>query len=214
MLRTRDLTYAYPGSPPLRFPDLDFARGESGLVLGESGCGKTTLLHLLGGLRRPASGRVEIDGQDLASMKGADRDRFRGRRVGIVFQTPHFARALTLAENLLLARRLAGETPDRSAVYEVLDRLGLAVKIDVKPGRLSEGERQRAALARAVINRPAVILADEPTSALDDRHTAAVADLLAERAGDIDASLVIVTHDARLKSRFPRSVGLATPLPA
>ena len=198
MLLTEDLSYRYPGGETLRFPDLDCPDGQTRLLLGQSGSGKTTLLQLLAGLRQPASGQVVVNGQDLSQLSGQARDRFRGRHIGLVFQTPHFLRALSVRENLRIAQQLAGEPADDRRIADLLDRLDIGHKATSLPSRLSVGQQQRAAIARAVINQPALILADEPTSALDDTNARAVADLLREQAAAVNATLLIVTHDNRL----------------
>ena len=198
MLRTHDLTFRYPGGEALAFPDLDCPAGETRLLLGRSGSGKTTLLQLLAGLRRPASGRVVIDGQDVGKLSGPARDRFRGRRIGIVYQTAHFLRALSVRQNLRLAQQLAGRPTDDERIDKLLARLGVGHKAAARPANLSVGQQQRVAIARALVNQPALILADEPTSALDDANARAVFDLLSEQAAAANATLLIVTHDNRL----------------
>ena len=208
MLLTEDLSYRYPGGETLRFPDLDCPDGQTRLLLGQSGSGKTTLLQLLAGLRQPASGQVVVNGQDLSQLSGQARDRFRGRHIGLVFQTPHFLRALSVRENLRIAQQLAGEPADDRRIADLLDRLDIGHKATSLPSRLSVGQQQRAAIARAVINQPALILADEPTSALDDTNARAVADLLREQAAAVNATLLIVTHDNRLTSVLPHQTKL------
>lgn len=208
MLRTVDLTYRYPAGETLSFPDLACPAGQTRLLLGNSGSGKTTLLQLLAGLRRPTAGRVTVAGQDLGELTDAELDHFRGQRIGIVFQTPHFLQALTVRENVALARRLAGQPSDPARVDELLERLGLGGRADVRPARLSVGQQQRAAIARALVNRPALILADEPTSALDDGNTEGVVALLREEAAAVNATLLIVTHDQRLTRLVPQRTTL------
>lgn len=198
MLEATDLSYVYPGGESLHFPDLHCARGETRLLLGKSGSGKTTLLQLLAGLRKPASGKVMVEGTDLGALSGEALDKFRGQRVGMVFQTSHFVRALSVEENLLLAQQLAGKTPDRNRIADLLGQLDLGGKAGSKPAALSVGQQQRAAIARAIVNQPALILADEPTSALDDENTAQVVTLLRQQAAAVEATLLIVTHDTRL----------------
>ncbi|HYB09682.1 MAG TPA: ATP-binding cassette domain-containing protein [Alphaproteobacteria bacterium] len=184
------------------------AKGEHWLVLGPSGSGKTTLVHLAAGLLEPTEGRVFVDGQDIATLPAVRRDRFRGQRVGIVFQTLHLVEALSVEGNLRLAQYLAGMKQDRTRIANVLESLGLAEKSTLKPRRLSQGEAQRVAIARAVINRPSLILADEPSSALDDSSCEQVIDLLVNQATAVGATLVIATHDARVKERFERRLTL------
>jgi putative ABC transport system ATP-binding protein len=173
--------------------------------------GKTTLLHLLGGLLRPQQGQIAINGVDLAKLDTRSMDRFRGQHIGIVFQQAHFVQALTVARNLQMAQYLAGTPQDTGRIEDILDRLGLASKRDKATHRLSLGEQQRVSIARAVLNRPKLLLVDEPTSALDDHHAAEVIRLLTDTAREAAAALVIVTHDQRLKSHFSDQVLLTAP---
>ncbi|MBB4080267.1 putative ABC transport system ATP-binding protein [Lewinella aquimaris] len=209
MLKTHDLTYTYAGNgPSFRFPDLSVAPAEACLLLGPSGAGKSTWLHLLAGLLTPVAGSTVLAGTDYARLSGGALDRFRGRNIGLVLQRPYFLQALTVKENLLIARRSAGLAPDKAGALHVLEQLGIAHHADVRPGRLSVGEQQRVTIARALVNRPQLILADEPTSALDNRNAARVSDLLRQRAADLGAALVVVTHDQRLKDQFDAVVEL------
>lgn len=208
MLQTENLTFSYTKATDLRFPDFTCAKAEQVLLLGQSGCGKTTLLHLLGGLLTPKTGKVVIGETDLTKLSGAQADKFRGQNIGIIFQKSHFVNALSVEENLLLAQSLAGQKSDRKRIKELLDRLNIAHKLRSKTNSLSQGEQQRVAIARALINRPQVILADEPTSALDDKNTEEVIRLLEEQAQAVDATLLVVTHDQRLKDRFSKQISL------
>ena len=208
MLETSALKYRYGSGPELVFPDIFCKRGEHRLIIGQSGCGKTTLLHLLGGLRTPVSGDVIIDQTNLKSLKSSELDAFRGKHVGIIFQRSHFVSSLTVAENLMLAQQLAGQGIDRKRVVSLLERLGIAHKEDKKTQALSQGEQQRVAIARAIVNSPSLILADEPTSALDDHNTQEVVNLLLDQANLVNASLLVVTHDNRLKHYFTETIAL------
>jgi len=221
MLNAQQLHYSYDGTHILRFPDIACAAGEHWLLLGQSGCGKTTLqsgcgkttlLHLLGGLLAPRSGSVQVAGTDFDSLSTAQLDAFRGKNIGIIFQKSHFARALSVEENLLLAQQLAGLQPDRQRAAELLQHLDIGHKMKSRTDRLSQGEQQRVAIARAVINRPKLILnrpklilADEPTSALDDDNCAEVVALLEREAAQTGATLVI---DGRLKEKFTHRISL------
>ncbi|MEM9929395.1 MAG: ATP-binding cassette domain-containing protein [Bacteroidota bacterium] len=208
MLITKDLSFAFPGAAPLQFPDIHCELGEQWLLLGQSGSGKTTMLHLLAGLRRPKSGRVQVLDTVISNMSTSQLDRFRGQNIGLIFQQSHFVKALTVGENLALARRLAGLPNDQRRINELLDQLNIGNKRDQRPQSLSVGEQQRAAIARALINEPTVILADEPTSALDDDNTERVIELLKTQAAAVHATLLVVTHDNRLKSTFDQQISL------
>jgi len=201
-LSSTDLSFAFVGGKPMHFPDIVCSKGEDLLILGQSGTGKTTLLHLLAGLRKPTKGNISLAGRELSTLSGSRLDKFRGIHVGIVFQTPHFVKSLTVWENLMLPAYFSGTKPDKGRANELLTRLGIDHKKNANPGSLSIGEQQRLGIARALIHKPAVVFADEPTSALDDTNTLAVIQLLKETAADSKSALVIVTHDNRLKTHF------------
>lgn len=214
MIETSNLSFRYSAdSPELIFPNLSCPKGEQLLLLGDSGCGKTTLLHLLCGLLQPAQGEVIVKGQNLGALAGKNLDRFRGTFMGIVFQRPHFVQSLTVQENLLLPYFLTDQPANLDQAKSLLDSLGVGHKAQSRPQDLSVGEQQRASIARALVHKPAVLLADEPTSALDDRSTQAVLDLLEEQAAQAGATLIIVTHDKRLKDRYNRKVELKSLVP-
>jgi putative ABC transport system ATP-binding protein len=187
------------------------ATGQHSLILGPSGSGKSTLLHLIAGLLRPSCGRVVVAGQDLSALAPAELDAFRGRSIGIVLQRLHLIPVLSVRDNLRLARTLARLPPDAARIDALIADLGLAARARARPSRLSQGESQRAAVARAVVNRPTLILADEPTSALDDANCEAVLALLRTQAEAFGATLVIATHDARLKPLFHNRLELPPP---
>lgn len=207
-IETRNLRFRYRDGDELSFPDLCMEQGSHWLITGFSGSGKTTFLHLLAGLLKPASGDVAIAGEKINKMSNAALDRFRGREIGIVFQTSHFVQSLTVAENLELARFLAKNKPDSERVKTLLSRLGLGDKENKKPHQLSVGEQQRAAIARAMANQPAVVLADEPTASLDDANCKAMTELLRSECEASGATLVIVTHDQRIKDLIQQVVQL------
>lgn len=208
MFKTRSLFFTYDTSDHFSFPDIELEAGENLLVLGESGIGKTTLLHLMAGLLRPASGSVELMDTSIHKLSSTQLDRFRGQHIGLVFQRPYFVRSLSLQENLTLVQYLSRKKQDVNRINKVLDSLGISHKLNKKPHQLSQGEQQRAAIALAVINNPKLILADEPTSSLDDKNCTKVANLLKEQALETGAGLVIITHDQRLKSHFHNTVQL------
>ena len=208
MLKTSKLQFSYDKQNQFSFPDFECQQGESWLLLGNSGSGKTTLLHLLAGMLRPTAGTVEVNGTTINKLSAGKLDTFRGNHIGMVFQKPHFIQSLTVGENIGLAQKLAGKSFDKKPIQELLDRLNIGAKFNKKPNKLSQGEQQRASIARAIINQPALILADEPTSALDDTNTNQVTQLLEEQAAAVNAALLIVTHDNRLKNHISRQISI------
>jgi len=181
MLKAQSLTFSYNEQTYFHFPNINLEAGEDLLIIGESGIGKTTLLHLMAGILRPASGSVELMGTKLHELPLAKLDRFRGRHIGLVFQRLHFVQALSLQENLSLVQFLAGKPQDKKRIRDVLNNLGIGHKLRDNTQKLSQGEQQRAAIALAVINSPQLILADEPTSSLDDKNCEKVATLLKDQ---------------------------------
>ncbi|MBU0858799.1 MAG: ATP-binding cassette domain-containing protein, partial [Alphaproteobacteria bacterium] len=169
-LETTALTVNRRHGPTLSFPALSVVPGARTLLLGPSGSGKTTWLSLLAGLLPPQSGSVMLGGQDIYKLAPRRRDRLRGTQFGFVFQTLHLLPALTLRQNIALAAKMAGLPANPERLEQLLSSLDLTAKAHRRPSALSQGEQQRAAIARAVFNRPAIIIADEPTSALDDNN--------------------------------------------
>lgn len=206
MLQTKELAYSYDNSNWITFPDMTCNAGDSYLILGQSGTGKTTFLHLLSGLLKPMKGDISIGNRTLSKLSGSELDKFRGKNIGVVFQSAHFIGSLSVADNLRLAQKLSGNKVDDQRIKHLLETLNLGHKLDSLTKDLSVGEKQRVAIARAVINKPAILLADEPTSALDDKNCDEVLDLLERTAKDANSILMIVTHDNRLKSRFHNQI--------
>ena len=206
MVVVSSLRYRYGSGTPLLFPDFVVEKGSACLLLGDSGSGKTTLLHLMGGLLRVQEGTILIRKQDLAVLSDAQADRFRGRYIGFIFQRNHLISALSVKKNLLMAPYLAGIPPDEGRVDEVLTQLDLSDKKNADIRHLSQGQAQRVAIARAVLNNPAVLFADEPTSALDDTNCDRVIRLLLNVSHQNQCTLVIATHDQRLRSIIPNQV--------
>jgi ABC-type lipoprotein export system ATPase subunit len=209
MLTTRGVTLARNGRAFASLPDLDVAAGQSLAILGASGSGKTTALLALAGIRAPASGEIAIGGTALWDLPGHRRDRYRGQRIGLVFQTFHIVDAVSVAANLALAARSAGVPNDPGRIAGLLQRLGIADIARQRADRISHGQAQRVAVARALVNRPAVVLADEPTSALDDGNAAGMLALLKETAAAEGAALVIATHDRRVIDAVDVTVSMA-----
>ena len=195
----------------MEFPDIYCDASGKLLILGDSGSGKTTLLHLLSGMLQAKSGTITIAGKSLERMTDRQLDQLRGEEIGIVFQQAHFVQSLTVAENLRLPAFLTGNKVDAALdarIIELLERLGVGHKANSLPSNLSVGEQQRASIARALVHKPSIVFADEPTSALDDKSTESVISLLEEEVANAGASLIVVTHDSRLKSRYSDRVEL------
>src|ERR1700749_2811385 len=184
----------------------DIAPGESVAIVGASGAGKSTLLALLAGLDLPTSGRVLLEGQDLAKLDEDGRARLRAQRVGLVFQSFHLIPALTALENVMLPLELAGLADARRLAGETLRGVGLEEPTGHYPRQLSGGEQQRVAIARAFVTRPAVLFADEPTGNLDTATGARVGELLFELNAHAHTTLVLVTHDRQLAARCGRVI--------
>jgi putative ABC transport system ATP-binding protein len=200
MIRLNDIRKTYHRGPvaveALRGVSLDIAAGEFVAVTGKSGCGKSTLLHIIGGLEPPSGGRVLVEGHDLATLKDPELTYFRRDRVGVVFQSFNLLPLLTLEENVALPRALQG-APFQEALEEAgrwLERVGLTERRQHKPHQVSGGEMQRAAIARALINRPAVVLADEPTGNLDSATSANILELFARLHREGGHTIVLVSH--------------------
>jgi len=210
MIAVSNLSFAYKGGQPLRFPDFVLKPGEHGLLLGQSGSGKTTLLHLLGGLLRGYNGSVQVDGVELASLSETALDHFRGQHMGFVFQKNHLITALNVEKNLMLAPYLSGAALEPGRISDVLGGLGLAEKRGSKVTALSHGQAQRVAIARAVLNKPSILFADEPTSALDDTNCDRVIHLLLDVATQNGSTLLVATHDQRVKDKIQKQIILAS----
>jgi putative ABC transport system ATP-binding protein len=204
-LKSRHVTLSYgkgeTQTTALRDVSLDLHRGQMTLLMGPSGSGKSSLLSVLSGLQRPDSGKVFVLGEDIWALSDRDRERFRLRHFGFIFQGYNLFPALTARQQLELVLRWGEGTPGRDArkrAEEMLTMLGMAPKADLRPGQLSGGEKQRVAIGRALVKSPAFCFADEPTSALDWSHGEHVVELLRSAAHDRKATVLIVSHDPRL----------------
>ncbi len=190
--------------------NLEMTGGEAAAIVGPSGSGKSTLLHLIGTLDRPDSGSIEIDGRDPLALPEPQLARFRNRCIGFVFQDHHLLPQYSVLENVLLPtlafRHDAPAARDRAA--ELLRGVGLEHRLGHRPAELSGGERQRVAVARALVNRPSLLLCDEPTGSLDSRTAEAVSDLLVQLHRREGAMLIVVTHSPDLAGRFERRYAL------
>jgi len=194
----------------LRDLSLALARGKTAVLMGRSGAGKSTLLNLISGIDLPTSGHISIDGTELTELSETDRTLFRRSNIGFVFQSFNLISTLTVVENVLLPLELAGETSDdaRQRAEEILGRVGLADRTDSFPDRLSGGEQQRVAVARALAHNPLFVLADEPTGNLDYETGQQVLALLDELVRETDTTLLIATHDREALDRADRLLHL------
>ncbi len=210
MIEVSDLkvTFETPGETIDVLEGLDFSvsDGQAAAVVGPSGSGKTTLLNVLGALLPPTTGTVRVGGTDVSTLNEDAAARFRNRELGFVFQQHHLLPQLTVMENVLVPRLAGGwqesEEATRDRATALLEKVGLGHRLSHRPGELSGGEKQRTAVARALINQPRVVLADEPTGALDGETGTKVADLLLEMQREQGVTLVVVTHDLALAQRI------------
>ncbi len=224
LITARGLAKAYPTPagplPVLTDLDLDVAPGEMVAVVGASGVGKSTLLHVLGTLDRPDGGSLRIAGEDVLALSEPRRCEFRNRTLGFVFQFHHLLREFSALENVMMPLRIAGEEPGpaRARAAELLASVGLGERMTHRPAALSGGEQQRCAVARALVHRPAVVLADEPTGNLDHGNGELVADVLFRLVREREAAVLLVTHNRRLAGRADRVLllrdGRLEPVPA
>ncbi|MBC7615631.1 MAG: ABC transporter ATP-binding protein [Pedobacter sp.] len=208
MISIQSVVHQYNGSPPISFKDWQIKDGEQWLLLGESGSGKTTLLHVLTGILKPTQGEVNINNTSIYNLSSKKLDQFRGRNIGIIFQKPHLIKSLTIFENLALAQSFAKLPQNQERIQEVLESLAIADKKKAYSNELSQGQLQRVSIARAVINKPALLIADEPTSSLDDKNATSVLNLLMQQSGLNQATLIVATHDKRVKDAFTTTYDL------
>jgi len=208
-------TYVAPdgaSSPIIDVENLSINDGEQIALTGSSGSGKTTLLHLIAGILAPDSGSIRYDFNnesfDLSKMSEAQRDVFRGRNLGYVFQTHHLLSGFTALENVLLGMSFTGRKADSAWAKHLLNAVGLSDRLDYKPEKLSIGQQQRVAVARALANRPKLVLADEPTGALDSKNAQQAIDLIRNLCREVNASLILVSHDLTIANQLERVIAL------
>ncbi|MCU0932189.1 MAG: ATP-binding cassette domain-containing protein [Serpentinimonas sp.] len=215
MIETRGLRHTYPGGSALQFDDVAVSQGDTLLLRGASGSGKSTWLALAAGLLTPQTGEMVVAGQPVAALGAGERDRWRARCIGFLPQKLLLSEALSVADNLALVYFASGLGVDRAAIARALDALGLGPLAARQPAQLSGGQAQRVALARALLLRPQVLLVDEPTASLDDAACTASLGWLQQGAAQTGATLVIATHDARVVQALPqaRTLGFRAPVP-
>ena len=208
MLKTVAVTFSYTKESSFSFPDIELSDSQSLLILGKSGIGKTTLLHLLAGILSPDNGNIFINDTNITSIGNKKLDAFRGKHIGIVFQNTIVISSLTVFENLQARLYFSGLPNQKEAIENILDQLDLVSVKNQKPNTLSTGQLQRLGIALGVIHKPDIILADEPTSSLDDENCELVIDLLKSQAKKSNANLIIITHDHRIKKSFTNTIAL------
>ena len=209
MLTLKNVKKSFPQAGGQRLDILDIphfhlAAGEPMVLMGRSGCGKTTLLHVIAGISRPDSGEVEVDGVNLARLSEPAADRFRAERIGYVFQTFNLLAGFSALENVVLGMSFSGGSTDWKRARDLLERVGLAHRSSHRPASLSVGEQQRVAVARALANRPKLLLADEPTANVDPANQQQVVDLIRQTCQEENISLLIVTHTPQVADQFER----------
>lgn len=205
MLQLQGVEQRYPGAATLRFPDLRADAGEVLVLRGASGSGKSTLLALVAGLLTPSAGQVRVGGVDVGALPPRQRDAWRAAQLGFVPQRLHLSDALSVRDNLALPYLAAGEPVDAARRDALLEQLGLAALAARRPHALSVGQAQRVSVARALLRRPALLLADEPTASLDDEQADNVLTLLAGLCAEAGTTLLLATHDGRVETRWPQA---------
>ena len=208
VLQSSELKFRYPQQNQIEFPDISLKQGEAALLLGPSGSGKSTLLNLLAGLQDIQNGSIHVLKQDLDQLKDREMEKFRAKNYGLVFQKSFFLPYLSLEENLRLAANYQGLKVKMDRIHNLFNDLNIYDLRQKKPAECSIGEQQRASIARALMHEPPLLLADEPSSALDDKNADMVASLLMELCQKLSSTLLVVTHDARLKSLISKSYQL------
>lgn len=211
LVAARGLSHARDGRTVMQIGDWQLQPGCHALLLGPSGSGKTSFINIVTGLLTPTSGELWVAGEAMSTLPPAARDALRRRTIGLVFQTLRLIPALSITDNLALAQKLALGSVDRGEIARLIDRVGLSHRAHARPRQMSQGEGQRAAIARALVTRPRLLVADEPTSALDDSNAARMIDLMFEAADATGATLLIATHDGRIAHRFANRLDLVAP---
>ena len=208
VLSLNKLEFSFNEKPLININEFQVRTRERIAIMGPSGCGKSTFIHLVAGLLKPQKGTIRIKNQDITKLEEWKIDRLRGQSIGIVFQRLHLLPSISILDNLLLAQKLAQTKVDRKSAIELLKRLDLEEWVNKLPHHLSQGQAQRAAIARAVIHKPALVIGDEPTSALDDDNAQEAIRLLNELSENVGFALLIVTHDKRVRDSMDSVLSL------
>jgi len=208
MLKTKDIAFSYNQESSFSFPNIELGENKSLLILGASGIGKTTLLHLLAGILSPKNGTIVVNDSDITKLSSKKLDLYRGKNIGLIFQNTIAISSLTVYENLEARLYFSNISNKDITIDEILEQLDLISVKNQKPTTLSTGQLQRLGIALGVIHRPKIILADEPTSSLDDTNCELVIDLLKSQAEKSNANLIIITHDQRIKNSFDNTLVL------
>lgn len=206
MIETHELFYTYAGGTQLTFPNLKLDK--HAVIVGPSGVGKTTLLHLLAGLLRPTNGSIKIKGEDISQLPKKRMDSFRGKNIGVVFQQHHSIKSLTVEENLQIIQKIGNQKIDKPFIAGLISHLDLGTVAGKRANQLSQGQKQRLSIAMALVNRPAILLADEPTSSLDDENCHNAIQLLLNEVAAVGSQLIVITHDNRVVGQFDQSIAL------
>ncbi|MCO5230999.1 MAG: ATP-binding cassette domain-containing protein [Chitinophagales bacterium] len=208
MIETSELTFTFDNKRIFTYPEIKCDKGQKLLIYGNSGRGKSTLLHLLAGILTPNHGHIIIDNVDITKLRFGNTDKYRGQKIGFIPQRLHLIHSLNVQDNILAACYFAKKKANKDRLYNITEELKITQLLDRKPQSLSLGEQQRVCIARAIINSPAVLLADEPTSSLDEKNTEKVMELL-DRACHIDnTALIVVSHDERIKNSIHHQISL------
>lgn len=208
MIETKNVHYDYSESHNLSFSDIFIKKREQWLLKGKSGSGKTTLIHLLAGILTPTRGSVSINNVLLENLNQSRLDKFRAKTVGLIFQKHMFVHSLNMHQNVFIPQSYAGGNSDKKHVFQLMDDLGITELAGKKPFQLSQGELQRFSVARALANKPKVVIADEPTSSLDDENCQRFIELIRKNCEQHGATLLIATHDARIETYFEHIIRL------
>ncbi len=208
MIETKNVCYKYSESNNLSFSDILIREGEQWLLKGKSGSGKTTLIHLLAGILTPTQGSISINNVQLEKLSQSGLDSFRAKTVGLIFQKHLFMNALNMYQNVLVPQTYAGGNSDKKLIHQLMDDLGIAKLAEKKPFQLSQGELQRFSVARALANKPKVVIADEPTSSLDEESCQQFIELIRKNCEQYGVTLLIATHDVRVEEHFEHIIRL------